>query len=73
MIFLLIYLILATIITACTAVEMYSEFKEGDVRVVMEQLGPVKTIALMTISSLIVMPFIPIVMVCAAIHYNIHQ
>lgn len=73
MIFLLIYLILATIITACMAVEMYSEFKEGDVKVVVEQLGPVKTIALMTISSLIVIPFIPIVMVCTAIYYNIHQ
>ena len=73
MIFLLIYLILSAIITACMAVEMYSEFKEGDVKVVVEQLGPVKTIALMTISSLIVMPFIPIVMVCAAIYYNIHQ
>ena len=73
MIFLLIYLILAAIITACMAVEMYSEFKEGDVKVVVEQLGPVKTIVLMTISSLIVMPFIPIVMVCAAIYYSIHQ
>ena len=73
MIFLLIYLILAAIITACTAVEMYSEFKEGDVKVVVEQLGPAKTIALMTIGSLIVMPFVPIVMVCAAIYYSIHQ
>ena len=73
MIFLLIYLILATIITACMAVEMYSEFKEGDVKVVLEKLGPVKTIALMTISSLIVMPFVPIVMVCAAIYYRIHH
>ena len=32
MIFLLIYLILAAIITACMAVEMYSEFKEGMLR-----------------------------------------
>lgn len=73
MIFLLIYLILSTIITACMAVEMYGEFKEGDVKVVLEALGPAKTIALITICSLIVMPFVPIVMVCAMVYYGIHQ
>ena len=73
MIFLLIYLILATILTACTAVDMYSEFKEGDLKVVVKQLGQVNTIALMTICLLIVMPFVPIVMVCAVIYYSIHQ